>query len=107
MNTIFTPFCLPIHLSEFELCRDIVLYELLGFVLAVVGSTFEVDAVTEVLFDEQNAPAFLILITEGGQPSGIDKGTFLGEVVAEICEDSALLVLHVRSCCSGHRRRNR
>ncbi len=82
-------------LSEFELCRDIVLDELLSFVLTVVGGTLEVDAVAEVLFDEQNAPALLVLVPEGGQPSGVDKGAFLGEVVAQVGEDSALLVLHV------------
>lgn len=82
-------------LSEFELCRDIVLDKLLGFVLAVVGGTLEVDAVAEMLFDEQNAPALLVLVPEGGQPSGIDKGAFLGEVIAQVCEDSALLVLHI------------
>ena len=78
----YTIFCSPIRPLEFELCRDIVLDELLGFVLTVVGGTFEVDTVAEMFFDEQNAPALLVLVAEGGKPSGIDKGTFLGEVVA-------------------------
>lgn len=82
-------------LSEFELCRDIVLDKLLGFVLAVIGGTLEVDTVAEMLFDEQNAPALLVLVPEGGQPSGINKGAFLGEIVTQVCENFALLVLHV------------
>lgn len=91
----YTIFAHLYALSEFELCRDIVLDELLGFVLAVVGGTFEVDTVAEMLFDEQNAPALLVLVPEGGQPSGIDKGAFLGEVVAQVGENFALLILHV------------
>ena len=90
--TIFTHLYV---LSEFELCRDIVLDKLLGFVLAVVGGSFEVDAVAEMLFDKQNAPALLVLVPEGGQPSGIDKGAFLGEIVAQVGENSALLVFHI------------
>lgn len=91
----YTIFAHLYALSEFELCRDIVLDELFGFVLAVVGGTFEVDAVAEVFFDEQNAPALLVLIPEGSQPSGIDKGAFLSEVIAQVGEDSSLFVLHV------------
>lgn len=80
---------------EFELTGNIVLHELLGFVLAVVGRSLDVDTVTKVFFDEQYRTALFFLITERCQAAGIDKRAFLGEVVAEVGEDSTFLVFHV------------
>ena len=91
-NAIFQP--RPSR-SEFELAHDIVLHELFGHILAVIGCTLKFDTVSKMLFDKQYRSPLLFLITEGGQPSGIDKCAFLGKVVAEIGEDFALFVFHV------------
>jgi hypothetical protein len=50
LTTIFTPFCS----SKFELATDVIFNKLLGFVLAVIGSSFDVYAVPKVFFDKQD-----------------------------------------------------
>ena len=95
LNTILTPFYRLISRLEFELTGYVVLHKLLCFVFAVIGGSLDIDAVTKMLFHEQYRASFLFLISERGQASGVDKRAFLGEVVAEVGEDSALLVLHV------------
>ena len=95
LNTILTPFYRLISRLEFELTGYVVLHKLLCFVFAVIGGSLDIDAVTKMLFHEQYRASFLFLISERSQASGIDKRAFLGEVVAEVGEDSALLVLHV------------
>lgn len=95
MTAILSPFYQLISKLEFELARDIVLYELFCLVFAIVGGTLYVDTVPKVLFDEQDRAALLFLIAERRQPSGINKGTLLGKIVTEVREDSTLFVLHV------------
>ena len=95
LNTILTPFYRLISRLEFELTGYVVLHKLLCFVFAVIGGSLDIDAVTKMLFHEQYRASFLFLISERSQASGIDKRALLGEVVAEVGEDSALLVLHV------------
>lgn len=95
LNTILTPFYRPISRLEFKLTGYIVLHELLCLVFAVVGRAFDIDTVTKMLFDEQYRAAFLFLITERCQSSGVNKRALLGKVIAEVGEDSALFELHV------------
>ena len=95
LNTILTPFYRPISKLEFKLTGYVVLHKLLCFVFAVIGGSLDIDTVTKMLFDEQYRASFLFLISVRGQASGVDKRAFLSEVVAEVGEDSALLVLHV------------
>ena len=95
LNTILTTFYQLISRLEFELTGYIILHKLLGLVFAVVGSALDVDAVAKMLFDEQYRPALLLLITEGSQTAGIDKGSFLGEIVAKIGKDFALFIFHI------------
>ena len=91
LNTILLPF----YELKFELAGYVILDKLLGLVLAIVGRPFQVDAVAEMFFYEQYRATFLILVAECRQTTGIDKRAFLGEVVAQVCEDFSFLILHV------------
>lgn len=90
INTILAPFLLEAKLTGY-----VILDHLLSLVLAVVGSTFDVDTVAKMFFDEQNRTSFLFLVTEGCQAAGIDKRALLGEVISEVGEYASLFVLHV------------
>ena len=92
---ILNAILLPFYELKFELAGYVILDKLLGLVLAVVGRPFQVDAVAEMLFYEQYRAAFLLLVAECRQTTGIDKRAFLGEVVAQVGEDFPFLILHV------------
>ena len=80
---------------EFELAGYVVLHKLLGFVLTVISGTLDIYAVTKMLFDEQYRASFFFLVPKSSQASGIDKSSFLSEVIAQVGEDFTLFVLHI------------
>lgn len=92
LNTILPPFFSKL---EFKPAGYIVLDELLGFIFAIVGGSFQADSVAEVLFNKEYRPPLLFLIAERGQPSGIDKRALLGKVITQVGENPALFIFHV------------
>lgn len=84
LNTIYRHFYKLIHRLEFELAGDIILHELLRFILSVIGGAFNVYAISKMFPDKENRAPFLFLIPERCQPSGINECSLLGKIVAEI-----------------------
>lgn len=88
-------FCTILRLSEPELAGYVILDKALGHPLAVVGGTLDADRLAEVFADGEYRASLFLLIADGGETAGTHECAFLREVVAEVGQDPALLVLHV------------